>query len=214
MIEIFSDFDGTLTNHDTLDLLLQRFAPPQWRDLDRAMLSGEISEREGLKLEMALIQAPDDLLLSTLETEILPAEGIEGFISLARRKGWPLHIVSGGLVAFAGALLKKWGYGDIPLWANDHRRNAAGGIEVIEAATPRLKENCSHCKSYHLQQALKRGSKIVYIGDGLTDYCPALLAHRAYAKANLLEHLRKHDFPAVPFDNLRQVARHLEENPV
>jgi 2-hydroxy-3-keto-5-methylthiopentenyl-1-phosphate phosphatase len=212
MIEIFCDFDGTLTNHDTLDLLLQRFAPASWRDLDRAMLAREISEREGLKREMALITAPDDVLRQTLEAEIRPAEGIEELIGLVRRKGWPMQVVSGGLIGFAGALWRSWGYGEIPLLANDHRRNAEGGIEVIEATTPRLRENCSHCKSYHLQQALQRGSKIVYIGDGLTDYCPAQLAHRRYAKGNLLTHLRECGVEAVEFENLTQVARDLEEN--
>jgi 2,3-diketo-5-methylthio-1-phosphopentane phosphatase len=210
MIEIFCDFDGTLTNHDTLDLLLQRFAPPQWRDLDRAMLSGQISEREGLKREMALITAPDALLMETLEAEIRPAEGIEDLIALVRRKTWPMTVVSGGLVAFAGTLLKKWGYGDLPLLANSHRRNGSGGIEVIEAPTPRLRENCSHCKSYHVQQALQRGSTVVYIGDGLTDYCPAQLAHRRYAKGNLLAHLQECGVEAIAFEDLREVARDLE----
>lgn len=214
MIEIFCDFDGTLTNVDTLDLLLQRFAPPQWRDLDRAMLARQISEREGLKLEMALIETPDVILHETLEAEIHPAEGIDDLIALTRRRGWPMQVVSGGLIGFAGTLWKKWGYDDIPLLANDHRRNTAGGIEVIEATTPRLRDNCSHCKSYHLQEALRRGSKIVYIGDGLTDYCPAQLAHRRYAKGNLLNHLRQQNVPAIPYNDLRQVARHLEENPL
>ncbi len=213
MIEIFCDFDGTLTSQDTLDLLLQRFAPPAWRKLDAAMLSGQITERAGLKAEMALITAPDEVLLSVLRAEIRPAEGIQDLAGLAKERGWTLSVVSGGLIKFAGALLREWGYGDLPLYANDHRRNSRGGIEVLEASAPRLQENCNHCKSYHLQEALKHGATVIYIGDGLTDYCPAQLAHRRYAKGHLLTHLRRQGMACIPFENLRQVAGDLKDHP-
>ncbi|RJP78892.1 MAG: hypothetical protein C4524_05965 [Candidatus Zixiibacteriota bacterium] len=209
MIEVFCDFDGTLTSRDTLDLLLQRFAPPQWRELDAAMLSGRISEREGLKAEMALITASDEELMATLAREVRPAEGLDDLMELFRERGWPVTVVSGGLVHFAGALLRSWGYGDLPLLANSHRRNGGGGIEVVEADSPRIRERCSHCKSWHLRQALDRGATLVYIGDGLTDYCPAQLAHRRYAKGNLLAHLREQGVEAIPFRDLREVAEDL-----
>jgi 2-hydroxy-3-keto-5-methylthiopentenyl-1-phosphate phosphatase len=209
MIEVFCDFDGTLTSRDTLDLLLERFAPPSWRELDRDMLAGTISEREGLKAEMALITAPDELLLETLFAEIQPAEGLSELMAFIKERGWPMTVLSGGLVRLAGALWNRWGYGDVPLLANDHRRNGRGGLEVIEAPTPRLRERCSHCKTWHLQQARARGATLVYVGDGLTDYCPAEAAQRRYAKGHLLEHLRRKDLEVIPFTDLREVAEDL-----
>ena len=210
MIEIFCDFDGTLTNQDTLWVLLDRFAPPEWYNIELKMLAGEMSERDGLKAELRMINQPDEILLSTLLKEIKPAEGIEELIALVRQENWRMQVLSGGLRRFAGALWKDWGYGDIPLFANDHYRNGEGGIEVIEAAIPRLQEHCNHCKRWHIEQAIKRGSEVVYIGDGLTDFCPAEVAHRSYAKGHLLEYLHEKGLEAIPFDDLRVVAEDLK----
>jgi HAD superfamily phosphoserine phosphatase-like hydrolase len=206
MIEIFSDFDGTLTNRDTLSVLLNRFAPPQWYDIELKMLSGELTEREGLKAELRMIKASDAVLMQTLESQITPAVGIEELMGLIRRPGWKMQVLSGGLIRFAAALWQKWGYGDIPIFANDHRRNADGGIEVIEADFPHIQGHCNHCKRWHVEEALKRGSQVVYVGDGLTDFCPAEVAHRRYAKGHLWEHLQKNGQEAIAFVDLKQVA--------
>ena len=214
MIEIFCDFDGTLTSQDTLALLLDRYAPSQWFEIEERMLSGELDEREGLKAQLALLSAPDAELLRTIEAEIRPAEGVDDLVRLARERGWPLRVLSGGLIRFSGALWRQWGYGDVPIFANDHRRDDQGRIEVIEARTPKIKGYCNHCKRWHLEEALKRGSKVVYIGDGLTDRCPAEAAHRRYARGNLLKHLKEQGLDVVPFDNLRQVAEDLRNHPL
>ena len=210
MIEIFCDFDGTLTNRDTLWVLLERFAPPEWYQIEVGMLAGRIPEREGLKAELRMIKAPDEILMATLEAQIEPAQGSEELVALLRQKGWKMQVLSGGLIRLAGALWRSWGYGDIPIFANDHCRNGSGGIEVIEAPYPRLEEHCNHCKRWHLDEALKRGSTVVYIGDGLTDFCPAQIAHRRYAKGKLLEHLQKKGLEVIPFDDLKQVAEDLK----
>jgi len=211
MIEIFCDFDGTLTNLDTLWLLLDRYAPPEWYEIELKMLASEMSEREGLKAELRMIRQPDEILLDTLLREIKPAEGIEELIALVRQNGWKMQVLSGGLIRFAGALWRQWGYGDIPLFANDHYRNGEGGIEVIEADVPRLKEHCNHCKRWHIEEAIKRGSEVVYIGDGLTDFCPAEAAHRRYAKGHLLEHLQKKGLEVYAFNDLQEVAEDLKK---
>jgi 2-hydroxy-3-keto-5-methylthiopentenyl-1-phosphate phosphatase len=47
---------------------------------------------------------------------------------------------------------------------------------------------------------------VVYIGDGLTDFCPAEAAHRRYAKGVLLNYLRENGLKATPFENLTDIA--------
>ena len=210
MIEIFCDFDGTLTNKDTLVVLLDKFADSDWYAIEERVLAGEIDERECLCSELALLTAPDEELMKTLEEEIRPAEGLEDLVQLVRLEGWPMRVLSGGLIRFSGALWQKWGYGDIPLYANDHRRNNSGHIEVIPAGTPRIRDRCNHCKRWHLEEATTRGSKVVYIGEGLTDFCPAEVANLSYAKGNLLKYLREKGFEVVAFESLSEVVEDLK----
>lgn len=213
MIEIFCDFDGTLTDRDTLVVLLDRYAQSDWYAVEERMLRGEIEEKEGLRAELAMLKACDEALMTTLEQEVNPAAGLNDFVQFVRESGWPLTVLSGGLIRFSAALWRKWGYGDIPLYANDHRRDDNGGIDVIPADFPHIRGHCNNCKRWHVEEAIKRGSQVVYIGDGLTDHCPAEAAHRRYAKGSLLEHLRKEGLEAVPFETLYDVVEDLRTNP-
>ncbi|MCX6641638.1 MAG: HAD-IB family phosphatase [bacterium] len=213
MIEIFCDFDGTLTDKDTLVVLLDRYASANWYAIEEKALSGDVDERESLREELALITAPDDDLMETLEQEIHPADGLDQLIALIREKEWPMQVLSGGLIRFSGELWRNWGYGEFPFFANDHRRDSQERIQVIPSPTPRLRERCNHCKRWHLEAARRRGSQVVYIGDGLTDFCPAEAADRRYAKGNLLKYLQEQELEAIPYENLQQVATHLRRNP-
>jgi 2,3-diketo-5-methylthio-1-phosphopentane phosphatase len=211
MLKVFCDFDGTLTNKDTLAVLLDAYADSDWYSIEERALAGEIDERETLRAELALITAPDEDLERTLQTEICPAEGIDNLVSLVRENQWKMAVLSGGLIRFSKKLWEQWGYGDIPLFANDHTRDSGGRIEVIAATTPRIKDHCNHCKRWHLEEAIRRGSKVVYIGDGLTDFCPAEVAHRRYAKGTLLDHLRKQNLEVIQFDDLTEVVEDLRD---
>src|SRR5947208_12784471 len=55
---VFCDFDGTITQVDVTDAILERLADPQWRDLERAWVRGEIGSRERLARQMAVVPAP------------------------------------------------------------------------------------------------------------------------------------------------------------
>lgn len=213
MIEVFCDFDGTLTDRDTLVVLLDKYAHSDWYAIEERMERGEIEEREGLRVELAMLKVPDDQMLETLKAEVHPAEGLNELIELVGEKGWPLTVLSGGLIRLSGALWSHWGYSEIPLYANDHGRYPDGGIEVIPAPFPHIKGHCNHCKRWHLEEALKRESRVVYIGDGVTDRCPAEVAHRRYAKGNLLEYLRGKGLAVVPYEDLSQIAAELRHNP-
>jgi 2,3-diketo-5-methylthio-1-phosphopentane phosphatase len=214
MIEIFCDFDGTLTDRDTLVVLLDRYAQSDWYAVEERMLRGEIEEKEGLRAELALLKVSDEELMATLDEEIRPAVGLENLVTFLRGMNWPMTVLSGGLIRFSGALWRNWGYGEIPLYANDHRRDAEGGIEVIPAEFPHIRDHCNHCKRWHVEEAVKRGAKTVYIGDGLTDHCPAEAAQRRYAKGTLLEHLRREGLETVPFETLSDVVEDLKRNPL
>jgi len=185
MIDVFCDFDGTLTNKDTLVVLLDKYTSSDWYAFEERVLAGEIDERECLRSQLALLTVPDVTLMETIQEEIHPAEGLSELVLFIKGRGWQMHVLSGGLIRFSGELWRQWGYSDIPLYANDHDRDEAGRIRVIPANTPRIKELCNHCKRWHLDTAKKCGSLIVYIGDGMTDFCASEAAHIRYAKRNL-----------------------------
>jgi 2-hydroxy-3-keto-5-methylthiopentenyl-1-phosphate phosphatase len=45
-VRVFVDFDGTISLEDTTDVILERFADPEWRKVEAEWLAGIIGSRE------------------------------------------------------------------------------------------------------------------------------------------------------------------------
>ncbi|MBV8961932.1 MAG: phosphoserine phosphatase, partial [Hyphomicrobiales bacterium] len=58
--QILLDFDGTIAIEDTTDCLLERFAPPSWRDVEDAWEAGLIGSRECLARQIELVRASEE----------------------------------------------------------------------------------------------------------------------------------------------------------
>src|SRR5271170_8055668 len=56
-IRMFVDFDGTIALEDTTDVILERFAEPEWRVVETEWLAGRIGSRECLARQVDLIRA-------------------------------------------------------------------------------------------------------------------------------------------------------------
>ena len=56
LMEVYCDFDGTITKGDTIDVLLEELAHPSWRDVEERWVRGEIGSRECMAQQVPLIQ--------------------------------------------------------------------------------------------------------------------------------------------------------------
>ena len=55
-MRIFCDFDGTISQIDVVDFLLNRLAGPSWNEIEAEWLRGEIGSKECLARQIPLIQ--------------------------------------------------------------------------------------------------------------------------------------------------------------
>ncbi len=70
---VLVDFDGTIVHQDATDLILERFALPEWRDVERDWVAGRIGSRECLARQVDLVRASEtDLNSLRNENEIAP----------------------------------------------------------------------------------------------------------------------------------------------
>ena len=51
------DFDGTIAPSDTVDALLERFAAPEWREIEEEWVAGRINSRQCMASQLALVTA-------------------------------------------------------------------------------------------------------------------------------------------------------------
>jgi len=203
---LFVDFDNTISCGDVLDSVIETFSPtPQWQSWQLAWRENRISTLECLQRQVGGLEVDKDTLLDFVQGATIDPD----FVRLqdwAADTGTELIVVSDNFDVILRAILTRQGIALPPIFAN---ALAFEGRRVIPSFPYRSPScaRCAHCKAIHLERY--RGAQIVYIGDGLSDICPALRADWVFAKDSLAGYLRAQNKPFVPFANLGEVVQRL-----
>ncbi len=204
-IRVFSDFDGTITTQDTLVYLLDRYVGPAWLAIEDQVEAGTLSEEEGLQAEITLLKPAWEEARDAVLADVPIDPGFAPFAAWCRERGWPLAILSGGLEPLIRALLARKGLDELVLRANGLDFDEDGRWRVVPAGSPRIRARCNHCKTWHLAAASQAGARIVYVGDGCTDRCPAEHADLVFAKGGLLRWCEEKGLPYHPFESFTEI---------
>lgn len=200
---IFVDFDGTVTNVDSTDLLLEQFADPSWREIEEAWVAGAIGSRECIARQIHLLRITPDGL-ADFAANVRTDPHFPDFVALCRRLSVPVTILSDGLDAVIRPVLARLDL-DIPFIAN-RMKHVAADRWTLEY--PNARGDCTSlagtCKC-----AVMHGGKTArrfLIGDGRSDYCAAAEADFVLAKGGLLQFCVTRDLPHVPFRNFQDAT--------
>jgi 2-hydroxy-3-keto-5-methylthiopentenyl-1-phosphate phosphatase len=209
-IQIFCDFDGTITNGDTVDLLLETLADDQWKAIEERWVKGEIGSRECMALQVPLIRGGWDAMLQVLDT-VKVDRSFATFVQWCRLRHIPIAIVSDGIDRVIKHILKRENIKLDNVWAN-HLVETADGKLGLQFPKNDHRVVCPSglCKCQVLDKAGPQPLKVV-IGDGRSDFCWANNADLLFAKDKLLAHCNKNNIAHVPYDNFVQIRVLLEE---
>lgn len=206
---LFIDFDNTISCGDVLDSVIERFSrSEQWRHWQAEWCAGRISTLECLQRQVGDLEVDEAALLDFVRAAPIDPD----FVRLqdwAARTGARLNIVSDNFAPIVRAILARHGVELPPIYANELRfegRRLVPSFPYRSAACRR----CAHCKAVHFARC--EGLRTLYVGDGLSDTCPAQRADRVFAKDSLAEFLRSAGRPFVPFSSLGDVVRCLEQD--
>jgi 2-hydroxy-3-keto-5-methylthiopentenyl-1-phosphate phosphatase len=72
-------------------------------------------------------------------------------------------------------------------------------------------DKCGTCKKAQLLELGKKGYTTVYIGDGISDRCPAREADVLFARDGLLEYCRREGLQCFPYDDFGDVLSVLKK---
>ncbi|HEY2743834.1 MAG TPA: HAD-IB family phosphatase [Polyangia bacterium] len=201
------DFDGTVTQKDIGDEICDRFAPPEWREIDAAWVRNEISLPDAQRKMWALARAERPEAIAYARQIGHLRFGLDALLAAAQRAGASLWLASGGfdfyIEALLGSRLERF-----------ERRffNAARFIDGrIEIDFPHVQLSCARCavcKGMVCDAARAAGRPIVFIGDGASDRCAVGRADRIFAvRGSLLERTcREREVAYVAFDDFAEVA--------
>jgi 2-hydroxy-3-keto-5-methylthiopentenyl-1-phosphate phosphatase len=200
---LFFDFDKTITQEDVLDRIIERFSiSDDWQYWENAWVRGEISTLECLDRQIAGIRASEAELIDFVGSFQIDPH-FAAIVQWAASEHVDLFVVSDNFSCFVHEILSHHGLSGLSVMANEltffgDRPKAYFPFRSTAC------ERCAHCKAVHFKRF--RGRHKIYVGDGLSDVCPALAADVVFAKDSLAAYLTSRGIPFNEFASLEIVA--------
>jgi 2-hydroxy-3-keto-5-methylthiopentenyl-1-phosphate phosphatase len=202
------DFDGTVTEEDTSFFLLDAFAQGDWRRLLREYKEHRISVGEFNTKAFAMVKADKPTLLEALGCKIKVRAGFHELVNYCRRKGCRLAIVSNGLDFYIQATLKNLGLNNLEVHAAQASFHPEGmEVQYVGPDGKRLEDGF---KEAYIQSFLKLGYRVIYVGNGDSDFAPAKYAQHIFATGELLAYCRENKLNYKPFETFIDVVRDID----
>jgi 2-hydroxy-3-keto-5-methylthiopentenyl-1-phosphate phosphatase len=196
-VKLVLDWDGTVTERDTLEALVERFGDIETYRGTGRLMGRSLTHDEALARSVATVQAPLDEVVGWLLATVRLRPG---FRELVERHG-PL-VVSSGFHELIEPILARERV-DVELLANRVEARAEGWRIRFRDET-----RCPDCREPCKRASLPPG-EVVYVGDGYSDRCAALAATRVFATDRLARYLADQGIPYTPFSDLNDVLHAL-----
>jgi HAD superfamily phosphoserine phosphatase-like hydrolase len=205
-LAIFVDYDGTITDVDTFDVLVRAsIGDDTWEQLERELAAGTIALRDVLAREAAMVRMSGAQALAYLEQHARVDPSFGPFVRTARAHGANVSVVSSGLRQIIGPALERAGV-DVVVYANDVVFDPDGWRMTF------LDDSANgHDKAARVRAARDAGARTVYVGDGFSDYEAALEADLRFAKKDraLERYCGERGVPCTPFTSFESIERAL-----
>lgn len=210
--QVFFDFDNTITAFDVLDGIIEQFSVNHdWIAYEEAWKKGKIGSRQCLEGQLRSIRVERARLHDYLKTVTID-DAFHKLLALLRRHGVQPVIVSDSFTQIIRYILDHNDISGITVHANTLRMQADRLLPSFPHAGNECMR-CGHCKTETLARAEFAGKRTVYIGDGLSDLCPARRSDLVFAKRGcaLQRHLLETGMDCHPFDDLSDIYLFFKE---
>jgi 2,3-diketo-5-methylthio-1-phosphopentane phosphatase len=205
---VFCDFDGTITVQDSIDAMYDAFGPSDWLTIAKRLRAEGLRSRRIIKTMLGMLDASREQIVRLLRT-LRVREGFPEFRRFCRRSGADLVIMSEGICLSVETVLHERGIDDLPYFGNVLVRGEDGKWTTLNPHQSAECDDCGNCKSAHLVERKKKGEAVIYVGDGPTDRCPALVADFVFAVNSLADFCDSAGIPYLRFESFSEVVREM-----
>jgi 2,3-diketo-5-methylthio-1-phosphopentane phosphatase len=200
---IVVDFDGTITERDTLDEMCRIYAPEAWAAAENDLQRRTMTLREVIAAEFSPIVGDHDTIVSETVDRARIRAGFADFVRAAEAAGDEVVVVSSGFESIIRPILEREGLGRLAVVAHDVRFTPEGGVVDFRHGDP-----CPVCGEECKRSVVDRmrnGREVVYVGDGYSDRCGAEAADVRFARRGLAAYLDREGVGYTPFDDFTTV---------
>lgn len=202
-VAVFSDYDATITDIDTFDLLSRVCADhDRWAQLESALNDGTMTLREVLSAHAALIRMSVDEADTFLHNQTTFDPTFAGFVRHCEREGVPITVLSSGVQPLIERAFARHGLEHVTIYANAIDPSPDGWRLLF-----RDDSDNGHDKARVVRDAREAGAYTVFCGDGHSDFAAALEADMRFAKKDraLEAFLRERGLAFTAFTSFAEV---------
>lgn len=205
---VFSDFDGTITDTDSLVFLTSQFGggPELLESVRRRLRAESMSLRDAITEEMSSITVPFEVARALVVEKISRDPNFEEFASLCRSKQIPLTVLSAGFHELIELFVSRDDFPEISVIASHVIPDAKGW-----QCNFRDDSEWGTDKAAAIVEAKTKGYHTVFIGDGLSDRASAAVADTVFAKRYLVEYCLERGIPHTRFETFSDLLGMFEE---
>jgi 2-hydroxy-3-keto-5-methylthiopentenyl-1-phosphate phosphatase len=196
------DWDGTVTERDTLHMVIERFGDLAVFDALEEEVGSRMTLDEVIALEMATITVPCDEVVAWLLEHVRIRPGFSELV-----EAYDPLVVSAGFHELIEPLLRREGVA-VRVRANHVAADPAGWRSAFRPGPI-----CAVCGERCKRAAVVGVGPFAYAGDGVSDRCVSLAAERRFARAGLATWLDEQGVAYEPFGDLFDIARAMGSDP-
>jgi len=211
VFKIFVDFDGTITSKDVGEEMFMKFGDPvKAIEIIERWTNNEINSQQSWQLLCKTIESLSenqfDSFLESFEIEA----GFQEFVNYCKENNFEIRILSDGLDYYIKRILERNNLGNLEFYSNSFSIN--NGELMLDF--PHTDEECSMCGNCKRNLVINFSADedySVYIGDGLSDKCPAQFCDFIFAKNSLLKYCEINRITYFPYNNFYSVIKKIDE---
>lgn len=213
---VFCDFDGTISVIDTGIAVIDALDLDEAWEIEHIWRRGEIDSMECLARQWEMVRLSPADLYALIDSFALH-EDFPRFHDLLKERGASIVVVSDGLDFYVDRMLGRFGYqtcpGEavlqrrhdcIPRFAN-HAIVSEEGVHIEFPHRTPICAQCGNCKLHHLFELRPHFRRIIYVGDGHSDMCPAKYADMLFARSHLAADAASRGIEYYPFESFGDI---------
>lgn len=201
---VFSDFDGTVTEHETLEGFIQLFVEEDVRKAGEKIIKSGRSVKDGVKEMISRIPIEEYLEKKNYFYGISIRSGFSEFVDYLKEHNIPLIILSGGIREMVTCSLEKYMDAIEDLYAADI--NFQDGKVHLWSHYETEHEVVGKCEIMSLYQY----DKAICIGDSYSDFRMGMNADIVFARDRLAEQMEKAGVDYFEFETFYDIIEQLK----
>lgn len=205
-LNFFIDFDGTITKQDVGETIIKYFGDVEKIDeIIQLWADHKITSSESWKLFIEIMHGYSPEKLDELIYKIDIDPYFFDFLELTQKYNFPVTILSDGWDYYIKKIFEKY---NIKLnYFSNHVEFINYKLTINFPYGDDECKLCGNCKRNHLLYFSSDNDDefTVYIGDGLSDKCPATYVDYIFAKGSLLKYLEKHRISYFQFSSFNDI---------